>query len=165
MEDCDCEAASQSTFHSPGPVGQGEEIVRLVFLPEQVNTDGTLKPTSISQADLELPVAGYQPPRGYSVNRSQYLDGDLIRRKAVDHQVRKPEDRREVWTYAANVDAIRQIRDLLGHQALCIVDRAEPGDPSHAECWGAKPDRKPSEIKKIRSDLAALLLRSQKIVG
>lgn len=157
MADCECEKASQSDFPSPGAVHLSEEIVRLVYLPEEIAEDGTLKPTSIEKKELKRLVDGQKCERGFSINRCAFIDDDVLRSKATEHRDKMPDQRLEVWTFKGQVEAIRSLKLDDGSQQLCVVDRAESDDQSHAECWGARAGRGDSLLRKIRTDLASKL--------
>lgn len=155
MAECDCEDSSQSEHPSPGLVDDGERLIRLVFLPEQLNPDGTIKPTSLEKSELKRELADRPPARGFSVHREGHVQAELLRSRAIEFQLRKPEERKAVDAYGADVSEVRKLM-IDGQRSLCVVDVALEDDPSHAECWGAAPSRGNAVLKKIRADLAGL---------
>lgn len=155
MPACNCEEVSQSEHPSPGPVASSERLLRLVFLPEEVNDNGTIKPTAWEKKDLRRDLEGQKPSRGFSTNREDYVSRDQLVASAADFQSRAPDRREAVKVFGANVSDIRNLM-LDGERALCVVDRALKDDLSHAECWGAAAGRSEAKLKKIRADLAGL---------
>lgn len=161
MADCECESSPQSEHEGPGVVEDAETLLRLVFLPEQIDDFGGIKPTSIDTQDLRLASTSSKPDRGFSVFRHSYTSPDALNRQAADFQARKPDSRESVEVFTAKVEDVRSLMEG-ANRMVCVVDQSLPNDPSHAECWGAHP-RKPSQLKQVRVALAASFKRGWRV--
>lgn len=164
---CECEAASQSEHEGPGIIADGEALLRLVYHDECIRADGSLEPARFSKSDFERKPPEGVPERGFSTNRAAHANDEILSKKARDHQTRAKEanDRREVWTYAAGVETLRGLRSNDGERSICVVDRAEADDHSHAELWGARPGRTNSQLRLIRDQVLASLKKERRILG
>jgi hypothetical protein len=149
---------------SPGPLTNEEVLLRLVFYNEHIRPDGSLEPAAINKSDFERPNAARPAPRGVSTNRQFHAAPEILKSKASAHRqrARDAEARSEVWAYTCNVRRLR----ALSHEkerSVCVVDRAEIDDPSHAEIWGSAP-RPPSVLRLIRDQVIGLLDKGYKVV-
>lgn len=159
---CQCEKASQSENPSPGPVDDGETLVRLAFLPEMLDDDGRLKNSAIPSIELQRQVDGEAPMRGCSVFRLVYTNDEQLRQEAVKLTVGKVQ-RDEVWQFHWSTEDLRKLTAEDGQRSVCIVDRAERDNHSHAELWGARAGRSKGALKSIRDQLISLLFPAGQI--
>ena len=164
MADCDCESSTQSDHPSPGIVRADEFVIRLVRVPGEVDDDGALRPTSIDRKDLKRLVDEQPQARACSVDREAHASTSKILEKATALREPEPSLLSEVWAFRGSVEKIRALKIDDGSRALCVVDRAEIDDPAHAEFWGGRTGRPDSILRKIRADLASLLIRDRRLV-
>lgn len=149
-----CEAQSQSEHPNPGIVANDEVLIRHVFLPEQVEADGSLKPTAISKDDFKRIDGEQSPTRGYSCSRLTYVDMPTF--EALGREmVGRNADRTGSRIFACETSQVRAILHD-GDRCVCVVDRGLPSDPSHAELWGARAYPK-GTLKFIRERIASLM--------
>lgn len=162
---CECERSAQSQHAGPGPIANDESLIRLVHFNECIRDDGSLEPARFNKSDFDRKDPAKPSERGFSTNREKHLDGDALKAKAVHHQGRAadPQSRREIWAYTADVAALRNL-EIANDRSVCVVDRAEADDASHAELWGSK--RRPgSELRMIRDQVLGQLRKSHKVLG
>jgi hypothetical protein len=164
---CECEGTAQSEFDGPGAITTPETLLRLVYHDECIRADGSLEPSRFPKSDFDRYPAQGPCERGFSVNRQAHANDEILIRKARDHQARAKvvTDRREVWTYAVPTDDLRALVANDGTRSVCVVDRAEADDPSHAELWGGRPGRTKSELRQIRDQVVTVLRKDRKILG
>lgn len=140
-----CEAVSQSEhLGSPGPVADGESLYRQIFLPDQLNEDGTVKPTALRKDDFQ---GGRPPPRGVSVDRAGHTAVATMVANAEEQVGRMP-TRTGFKTFTCGAAELRSL-DIDDQRIVCVVDRALPHNVGHAEIWGAIVS-KPAALKAIR---------------
>lgn len=159
---CQCEKTSQSENPSPGPVDDGETLVRLAFLPEMIDETGRLKNSAIPSAELQRQVDGEPPLRGCSVFRKSHTTGEQLQREAMGLAANKLQ-RAEAFQFHWSAEELRKLFADDGHRSMCVVDRAEPHNSSHAELWGAKAGRSKGALKSIRDQLISLLVPAGEI--
>jgi hypothetical protein len=153
MPICDCELHSQSEHEpNPGPVGDPEVLIRLIYTPEHVNEDGTLKNSAIPKQDLERLDLQKPAPRGFSLIRSGHISQEEIDQRARDKHESDPVARAEVWAYNVITQELRELLGPDGQRGLCIVDQALQGDPSHAAAWDSNA-RKRGALSAVRDEL------------
>lgn len=165
MASCPCEGTPQSEHPGPGPVKTEEKLLRLVYYNEHINSDGTLKSTAINKSELTRQKDGVAPDVGCSVFRREHADVAAITSKASAQQTRAKggDNRHEIWAYGMKVDLLRGLKHE-GDRAVCVVDRAEPDDPSHAEIWGAKAGRGKGALRQIRDAILALMSKGDRVL-
>ena len=167
MASCECEEEPQSEFDGPGRVDGAEHLLRLVYHDECIRPDGSLEPARFPKSDFDRAPADGLSERGFSVNREAHANDELLTRKAKKHQARAKDqrDRREIWTYAARTSELRGLVANDGDRSVCVVDRAEEDDRSHAELWGGRTGRKASELRQIRDQVVGALRKDRMILG
>lgn len=164
MPACQCEKVSQSEHPTDGPVADQEVLLRQVFLPSQINPDGSLQPTAFSREEFERQHEELPPRRGFSMNRALSADEQGMLARAIDFQARQPAERAEVWQYSAEARHFRSLTEPDGFRSVCVVDRAEAYDRSHAELWGGKPGRTKAAARAVRDQVVACLKPSKRVV-
>ena len=94
----DDELRSQSAY-SPGVVKDEEELLRIIFYPEHI-VDNIVQPSAIALDDLRS--------RGFSVERRQYVQHDILQRN-VDNLRNRRQEMRQI-DYIAQLQC-RAVRD------------------------------------------------------
>lgn len=144
--------SSQQSFFSPGPVKDEESLLRAVFVPDHINSDGQLMNAAIPCDDL------IDPNRGFSVQRKQYLSSARFEDLINGYIKRNPLHRRLHGIGILNCHDIRTIKDENEKQALVVIDDAQnPADEAHAVILVNDETYKRSYVKKLRSRLIRIL--------
>lgn len=144
----DDESTSQSQ-HSPGPVKDSEELLRVLFYPEHVK-DGLVLETAIPLEDLR--------ERGFSVDRRGYAKRSAIEQR-VSRQManeKKREERQESTISKFRCGAVRKILNQDHGRACIVIDTALQENPAHASIY-SKDSLGRGGLKKIRNLMLPLL--------
>lgn len=155
MADCECEGESQSEHDSPGPVADPEWLLRLCYTPHHLHEDGRLKESALSKQDLIRRDPSAPEARGCSVYRRDYMRMPNVQSTA-ERQMEKLPDGQQPRVYALLTADVRALR-YEGGRSFCVVDRALPDDPSHAEFWGVRPGRGKAMLGLLRKQLVDLM--------
>lgn len=146
---CKCEEESVSE-HSPGPVSDGEVLIRTIFNPDHVDCTGSPAPTYFQDIIKDFTV------RGLSVNRRGHVTEPDLRARLKDHSGNKHE---YMGFIAAKCGDIRRLA-FGNERAFCVYDSATEEDRSHADiCQSTLPetDATRREAKKLRMKTARML--------
>lgn len=154
---CQCEKTSQSENPSPGPVEDAEVLVRLAFHPEMIDEDGRLKNSAIPSDELRRQVDGEAPLRGCSVFRIAHTSDAQIGVEAANLSANRAQ-RSDAFKFHWSTRELRELIADDGRRSVCVVDRAELHNISHAELWGGKAGRSKGALKSIRDQLISILV-------
>jgi hypothetical protein len=150
----------RETKHAPrvfcrGPhIRNFEKLCRIIYSPENVRSDNSFKPESISRKDLT--------ERGFSIQRVKYTDRTRIDQLTTNYTRRKVRRAVEYLLLFLGED-VRRIKDGEGYQAFIIVDDAQtPEDKGHALILCAEK-HKPSKVKELRQLLADAINKPKQI--
>jgi hypothetical protein len=124
------------------PLVDGDEwLLRLHFSPEHY-LDGKLTPSAISLADLG--------GRGFSIDREHLVDVAIITRRAVDQNLRNPEQREKPYLSRFKCAPIRQLK--YENKTAFIVE-ASPTEENLAHAHIVSEDRtlKKGELRQLRN--------------
>ena len=144
--------SSQQSVYSPGPVKDEESLLRAVFVPDHINSNGQLINAAIPCDDL------FYPNRGFSVQRKQYLCRARFEDLINGYIERNPLNRRLHGIGILNCHDIRTIKDDNEKQALVVIDDAQSTkDQAHAVILVNNETYKRSYVKKLRSRLIQIL--------
>lgn len=117
--DCACEQGSVSE-HSPGPVDDGEVLVRTVFQDDVVDPDGRPKPSFFRRDPTS---------RGLSVDRMRFVDPQsLVTNKKADHRYTG-----YLGFIAVRGGELRALRSEDGTRLFCVYDSATADNEAHAD--------------------------------
>lgn len=116
--DCACERESVST-HSPGPVTNGEVLVRTIFKQQLIDRDGRMKPVFFRR-DPET--------RGFSVDRVLLMGAAPLKSSKLD-DARYNGHLRFIATCAKDVRALLESEKRL----FCIYDSGTVENKFHAD--------------------------------
>ncbi len=152
------EDVKQSTF-APGPVHSDETLLRVVFAPEHIDSQGNLLPAAIPTADLAL--------RGFSVHRKQH-----VRKKTILDQIKKYiskiEGRSCKGIGPIECAIIRSCKDTKSDQAFIVIDDALTKENyAHAKVM-FKNKHSPAKMKGLRNRLKGefkIILAVDKVVN
>lgn len=137
--------ACESEPHSPyGPVAGDEALGRAIISPHHVDPDsGDVLPSALQVRDLM--------EKGLSLLRLKHLDASEFEVQST-FLTKGKEGRAVVGMLVARADAIRELRDNIGRQALCVIDDEQPGQPMHASAKQSA-DQQLVEIRGLRLKL------------
>lgn len=151
--DCSCECESVSE-HSPGPVDDGEVLVRTLFRKQLTDPDGRLKPVYFRR-DPEA--------RGFSVDRVFYLGCETLKsNKRADARYNG-----YLWFIAT---CAKDLRELLEQEKrlFCVYDSGTAENNFHADiCQNlyvepGEPDRR-SRMMEIAWQLRSVFTAPQSL--
>ena len=146
------ELESQSRY-SPGVVADTEGLLRLWFSPEHIN-NGEVQESAISTADLL--------DRGFSVDRIEYCDTNIIRKRSLTQRQKKPDDRISDFIAHFKCRAVRMIFDDRGDRAFVVIDEINenerPINCAHAAIYSAERCGR-ATIKQLRKKLLPCINR------
>src|SRR5919198_784303 len=142
----DDELRPQSAY-SPGVVKDEEELLRIIFYPEHI-VDNIVQPSAIALDDLRS--------RGFSVDRRQYVQHDVLQQN-IDHLRNRQQEARQV-DYIARLPcrAVRDIQDNNAERAFIVIDTAYEMNIAHASIYSARP-RTDAHLRRLRNRLLVLL--------
>jgi hypothetical protein len=144
----DDESTSQSQ-HSPGPVKESEELLRVLFYPEHVK-DGLVLETAIPLEDLR--------ERGFGVDRRGRASRSVIEQR-ISRQManeNKREERQESTISKMRCGAVRGVLNEDRGRACIVIDTASADNPAHASIYSAKV-LGAAGLRKVRSLILPLL--------
>lgn len=142
----DDEFTSQSE-HSPGPVKNSEELLRVIFYPEHIK-DGCVLATAVSLTDLR--------ERGFSVDRRGHVIKSVIEQKISRQIANKREERQESTISKFRCGAVRELLNESYGRACIVIDTALAENPAHASIYSAKV-LGDGGLRKVRSLILPLL--------
>ena len=116
---CACEQESVSE-HSPGPVEDGEVLVRTLFRRQQIDSQGRLKP-SYFRPD--------PPARGFSVDRLTLTESSVLAASKKDD----PRYDGYLMFIAAQTKAIKALTLDNEKRLFCVYDSATVENKAHAD--------------------------------
>lgn len=140
------ETKRQSEF-SPSPVKSEEDLLRLGYHPQDIDEKGKIAPKAITTEDLK--------ERGFSVDRLEYCQKQLIENRAKNQSAKLPEKRQKSLISIFRCSSVRRIKKDDNERAFIILDTAEQKNIAHASVYGNT--NKKSILRKIRVELADLL--------
>lgn len=142
------ESTSQSQ-HSPGPVKDPEELLRVLFYPEHVK-DGCVLQTAIPLKDLR--------ERGFSVDRRAFAIRSVIEQRISRQMATENmrEERQENAISKFRCGAVRELLNEDGSRACIVIDTAEPENPAHASIYSIEA-LGDGGLRKIRNLILPLL--------
>jgi len=140
------EQRSQSEY-SPGIVKDKEDLLRTVFNPEHMR-DGEVIETAIPLEDLKS--------RGFSVDRKQYAQKNILQQRIEYQMGRLPEKRQSGLIVRLQCGAVRNLHDENGERAFIVIDTALKENIAHASICSAT-DRGRGALRKLRSLLLPYL--------
>jgi hypothetical protein len=146
--DCACENGRFS-FASPGPVLNGETLVRFLWSPLNFDKKGSIKNN----------VFGHVFTHGCSVQREQHSTSkDAIGALRTLKGEKTDFAFRGVIEFKAS-DVRRLISTgIVNPRLFCVYDTAEPNNPGHAEVCVALPKMGPGVEQQLRRTLQIALL-------
>jgi hypothetical protein len=142
----DDELRSQSAY-SPGVVKDEEELLRIIFYPEHI-VDNIVQPSAIALDDLRS--------RGFSVERRQYVQHDILQRNVDNLRNRRQEMRQVDYIAQLQCRAVRDIQDNNAERAFIVIDTAYETNIAHASIYSARP-RTDAHLRRLRNRLLVLL--------
>ena len=117
--DCACEQGSVSD-HSPGPVEDGEVLIRTIFQDDVVDPDGRPKPSFFRRDPTS---------RGFSVDRMRIVDPQsLVANKKADRRYTG-----YLGFIATRGGQVRALRSDDGTRLFCLYDSATADNEAHAD--------------------------------
>jgi len=150
---CRCEDASVSP-HSPGCVGHGECLIRVLVAPQHVDKKG--RPRAAALADAET--------HGLSLFRAGHIDDDLLRTVAerLVERARAAQGAKAgvVGVLVMSCETIRKPRDEVDTgPCYCVYDTALKENHAHAEAF-QRVNGIPDELRDGRRRLLFQAVRS-----
>ncbi len=142
------ELRPQSAY-SPGVVQDEEELLRIIFYPEHI-IDNIVQPSAIALEDLRS--------RGFSVDRRQYAQQDILQQNVANLRNRQQEARQVDYIAQLQCKTVRNIQDNNAERAFIVIDTAYEMNMSHASIYSAKP-RTDADLRRLRNRLLVLLER------
>jgi hypothetical protein len=142
----DDESHPQSAY-SPGVVQDEEELPRIIFYPEHI-VDNIVQPSAIALDDLRS--------RGFSVDRRQYAQQDIMQQNIANLRNRQQEARQVDYIARLQCRTVRNIQDSDAERAFIVIDTAYEINIAHASIYSAKP-RTDAHLRRLRNQLLALL--------
>jgi len=113
----DHEFTSQSE-HSPGPVKDSEELLRVISCPEHIK-DGCVLATAVSLTDLR--------ERGFSVDRLGHAIRTVIEQRISRQMANEREERQESTISKFRCGAVRELLNEGCGRACIVIDTALVG--------------------------------------
>lgn len=143
------EQTSAASGVSPGPVADGEFLLREMFNPQHVKNDKLL-PSAIPLQDLRS--------RGFSVHRMDHTSRETVGKSMKDRlfRPRKGDPWRDEGVAKFKTLTVRRLL-LDGQQVLVVIDTASVDHPGHAGIYAADPERGDAYARELRSLLLPLL--------
>jgi hypothetical protein len=142
----DDELRPQSAY-SPGVVKDEEELLRIIFYPEHI-VDNIVQPSAIALDDLRS--------RGFSVDRRQYVQHDVLQRNIDNLRNRQQEARQVGYIAQLQCRTVRNIHDDNAERAFIVIDTAYEINIAHASIYSARP-RTDAHLRRLRNRLLVLL--------
>lgn len=146
-EEC-IEERHQQSLHSPGIIGDEENLARFVSRSEHIGPDGELAPTAFPTQDFLEPHRG-----GLSLARLRHMSGEEVRQRA-EASAGGTIDRPIKDMAVAETRAIRAIRSK-GARLFCVVDDGQPNFRAHAAARLA--DHQSANKSSVRRDRKLLM--------
>jgi len=126
-----------ASIHSPGPVQDAEEVLRVVINPIHVDNVGGLSPALFSD------VKG----QGGSVQRLNFIEREVAIDMGKAHALKKNSERPEaparrvLGTVRLPVDKVRKVLVATAQRAFGVHDTAKATDQSHADIFQLIPEK------------------------
>ena len=143
------ESATAAPGISPGPVLDGESLLREMLNPDHV-VDEVVQPSAIPLMDLRK--------RGFSVHRLDHVTRKFVEDSISEKLARPFQGRVRVSEGVARFTA-RAVREILdnGSQVFVVVDTSKDSNRGHASIYLSNTGMKDSLARSMRSKLIPLL--------
>ena len=119
-----------------GLIGPEEVVARILFNPQHIKADGTVKPGLFSPKDIR--------EKGVSLVRSEHLSPDGLKAQADAIAANYHKARTAEGVIECTAEKVRTILDDHGERLLCLFDdpvkaaAALPANPAHAMAIAAR---------------------------
>lgn len=140
----------QNNSFSPGPISNNEILLRLIFSPDHIHEDGTLKTEAISRRDLT--------ERGFSLFRKKYVTVNKLL-KVIEEYIENKNERKCEGISQFVCETVLSITDEAFGEIFQILEDANTEDDLAHAIIKFSPhllkckDFKPATQKKFRSEL------------
>lgn len=125
--------------HSPSTVEDGETLIKILYSPDHVKSDGSISLAAIQRKDLEG--SGVEG-KGVSVARLNFSSPEDLRSKILDPALKNNIDRQEAGVLIAMCSSIRSLHDpKTGARLYCVIDDGTPSIAFHALLIFSEPTR------------------------
>jgi hypothetical protein len=124
---CSCESVALSEL---GLIGPGEIVARILFNPQHIKADGTVKSGLWSPTDIRK--------KGVSLVRPEHLSPEALKAQADALAANYHKPRTAEGVIECKAEKVRAIFDDQGERLLCLFDdpvkatEALPANPAHA---------------------------------
>lgn len=141
---------------SPGPVKDGELLLREMYIPYHVTEEGELDERAIGLKELRQ--------TGVSVHRRQHTSAVKVS-EAIERRLVRKQRSKTPWESAGvsvlGAGQIRQLQTQNGEKAFVVTDDgAEPDNKSHASIYAACPGLSGSKLRELRHMLLPILQKT-----
>ena len=141
---------------SPGPVQDGELLLREMYRPYHLAENGKITKDAIHLTELK--------ETGVSVHRERYTSITEVSRAIERRLDRRKRENKEPWESAGvsvvEAGRIRKMRTPADEKAFIVTDTAEKTNRSHASIHCARPKILTSELRELRDMLLPILEES-----
>jgi hypothetical protein len=124
-----------------------EELLRIIFSPEHI-VDNIVQPSAIALEDLRS--------RGFSVDRRQYAQQDIMQQNVDNLRRRQQEVRQVEYVAQFPCGTVRDIQNDNVERAFIVIDTAHERNRAHASIYSARP-RTDAHLRRLRNQLLVLL--------
>jgi hypothetical protein len=144
---CSCESVALSEL---GLIGLEEVVARILFNPQHIRGDGTVRPGLWSPTDIRK--------KGVSLVRPEHLSPEALKAQADALAANYHKPRTAEGVIECKSEKIRAIFDGQGERLLCLFDdpvkatEALPANPAHAMAIAAR-EVSDDEIPQIKTML------------